>query len=284
MEKTISNRALNKALFWRGHQILIQSPYNWRPSISTRRVSPTSFFPFLWSARSIPNRRRSTRLAAAAAIPLAVAGDPLPPPVESPPWPDPPHWGTDCRLGAETATGRAGPGRHRAWPGRRCLAASPATGALPGRPRLPRHPRNAARHSWHPHDRQVLLPAASYLARTSTLGLILSASGHARSPMSRLHPAPSCLASSSNRFHPAPSCLLPCAMKHHIAALSSPAPAGRPKRQASPSQHSFRRTKSRRCQWKQPPPPRTPEEPPQRLTTATTLAPPRCNCMTGVLP
>ena len=105
---------LNKAPFWRGHQILIQSPYNWRPSISTRRVSPTSFSPFLWSARSIPNRRRSTRLAAAAAIPLAVAGDPLPPPVESPPWPDPSLWGTDCWLGAETATGRAGLGRHRA--------------------------------------------------------------------------------------------------------------------------------------------------------------------------
>ena len=248
-KKSSSTGPLNKAPFWRGHQILIQSPYNWRPSISTRRVSPTSFSPFLWSARSIPNRRRSTRLAAAAAIPLAVAGDPRPPPVESPPWPDPPLWGTDCRLGAETATGRAGPGRHRAWTGRRCLAASPATGALPGRPRLPRHPRNATRHSWHPHDRQVLLPAASYLARTSMPGLIPSASGHARSPMPRSHPAPSCLASSSNRFHPAPSCLLPCAMKHHIAALSSPAPAGRPKRRASPSRHSFRRTKSRRRQW-----------------------------------
>ena len=38
----------------------------------------------------------------------------------------------DGRLGAPTATARAGPGRRRAWPGRRCLAASPATGALLG--------------------------------------------------------------------------------------------------------------------------------------------------------
>jgi hypothetical protein len=76
-------------------------------------------------------------------------------------------------------------------------------------------------------------------------------------------------------------------MKHQIAALGSPTPAGRPKRRASPSRHNFRRTKSRKRQGKPPPPPRTPEEPPQRLhsrTTATTSAPPRCHCMTGALP
>ncbi|CAO2152187.1 unnamed protein product [Urochloa humidicola] len=55
----------------------------------------------------------------------------------------------------------------------------------------------------------------------------------------------------------APGAFLP------IAALSSPAPAGRPKCQASPIRHTFRRTKSRRPQWKPPPPPQTSEEPPQ---------------------
>lgn len=110
-------------------------------------------------------------------------------------------WGTDNYGPARTRTSS-----------RCCLATSPAIGALPGQLCLPRHPRNTARRLWHVHDLQVLVPAASYLARTSTPGSIPEASDHARSPMSRLHLVPSRLANSSKRLHLAPACLLLCAM------------------------------------------------------------------------
>ncbi|CAN6250125.1 unnamed protein product, partial [Urochloa humidicola] len=83
----------------------------------------------------------------------------------------------------------AGPGRRRAWPGRRCLAASPARGALPGRPRLPRRPRNGGRRSWYRRYRQLLVPAASYLARTSAASSIPAASAHDMFPDAALAPA-----------------------------------------------------------------------------------------------
>ena len=108
-----------------------RAPRNGGPLFPPDTWAPLLFFLFLlWFARSVdpllPRRPPPPPSR------LAVAGDPRPLPVHSPPWTDPPLWGTDGRLGAPTATARAGPGRRRAWPGRRCLAASPATGALLG--------------------------------------------------------------------------------------------------------------------------------------------------------
>ncbi|CAN6196162.1 unnamed protein product [Urochloa humidicola] len=66
-----------------------------------------------------------------------------------------------------------------------------------------------------PPARQLLVPAASYLAMSSTPRHSRSptASGHARYPTTRSHPAASYLASSLKRLHPAPAFLLRCAMR-----------------------------------------------------------------------